>query len=274
MPDVLNFLSENFHRGVGYESVNTARSALSALGIVLEGSRAGAHPLVSRFMRGVFNLRPSCPRYTETWDIRPVLIHLRSLFPVHQLSLKDLTLKLVMLMALTQAARVQTLHLLLHSNASVEQSCVSLLLEGNIKQCRPKLNVRLVKFLAYEPDARLCVILTLKEYFARTEALRAEFGNDNGKLLISYMKPHKYVSRDTVARWIKKTLALCDIDTNKYSAGSVRQASASTARALNVPVCNILAKAGWTQESTFAKYYNKEINGDSDLFQKAVLGAV
>lgn len=271
---VLNFLSETFHRGVGYESVNTARGALSALGITLEGCRAGNHPLINRFMRGVFNLRPSCPRYAETWDVQPVLQKLRSMSPLQDLSLKSLTLKLVMLMALTQAARVQTLHLLLYSNAIVDNNSVSLLLGGNIKQCRPKFNVRMFKFHAYLPDSRMCVVNTLKEYINRTENLRKEFGKDNGKLLISVVKPHKSVSKATVARWIKTVLADCGINTKKFTAGSVRPASASKAKAMDVPVNIILSKAGWTQETTFTKHYNKEITQVSDSFQEAILDSV
>lgn len=110
--NIINFLSETFNRNVGYEAVNTARSALSSLGIVVNGCRAGNHPLVIRFMKGNFNLRPPSTRYTETWDVQPVLSLLRSMYPLHILTLKDLSLKLVTLMALTQAARVQTLHLL------------------------------------------------------------------------------------------------------------------------------------------------------------------
>ena len=94
---------------MGYDSVNTARGALPSLGIVIDGCRAENHPLICRFMKGVFHLRPPTPRYTTTWDVLPVLQQLRSMHPLRDLSLKDLTLKLVMLMSLTQAARVQTL---------------------------------------------------------------------------------------------------------------------------------------------------------------------
>ena len=198
--DVLNFLSVTFHRGVGYECVNTARGALSAVGIVLEGCRVGNHPLVNRFLRGVFNLRLPTPRYAETWDVAPVLQKLRTMDPLDCLSLKELTLKLVMLMALTQAARVQTLHLLMLRNISIGEDDISIWLGDNIKQCRPNFNVRVVKFGAYVEDARLCVYVTFKKYLKLTEKIRKEFVNDNGKLFISFMKPHKNVSKDTVAR--------------------------------------------------------------------------
>lgn len=142
---------------MGYESINTARSALSSLGITVDGCRAGNHPLVIRFMKGVFNLRPPLPRYTETWDVQPVPKELKPMYPLHTLSLKDLTSKLVMLMALTQAARVQTLHLLVINSIRIEQDSISVQLSGNIKQCRPQFNIRTVKFQAYLRDTSLCV---------------------------------------------------------------------------------------------------------------------
>ena len=60
-------------RDVGYDSVNAARGALSSLGIVVEGCRAGNHILVTSFLRDVFTLRPSAPRDVETWDVQLVL---------------------------------------------------------------------------------------------------------------------------------------------------------------------------------------------------------
>ena len=194
--------------------------------------------------------------------------------PLHSLTLKDLTLKMVMLMAMTQAARIQTLHLLLLVNIAFGKESVSVLLGGNIKQCRPRFNVRNIVFKAYPQDYRLCVVKTMKEYLERTESLRTESGNADGRLLISYIKPHRSVSKDTVARWLKIMLCKCGIDTKRYTAGSIRSASVSKAKALNVPIATIMAKAGWTQEATFAKFYNKDIQEGIDQFQEAVLGSV
>ena len=58
-------------------------------------------------MTGVFNLRPTQPRYKEFWDVALVLDYLRTLMPVSDLSLKQLSYKLAMLIALTQASRTQ-----------------------------------------------------------------------------------------------------------------------------------------------------------------------
>lgn len=174
-PNIINFLTDSFNRGVGYSSLNMARGALSSLGIVVDGVSAGSHPLVRRFLKGVFNLRPPKPRYTTTWDVQPLLAYLRSLFPLYTLSLKELILKLVMLMALTQAARVQTLHLLLLQGINIEDSSITVPLAANIKQCRPNFNIQCVTFIAYDRDVRLCVYETLCAYVNKTVCFRSNF---------------------------------------------------------------------------------------------------
>ena len=78
----------------------------------IEGVPIGQHPLVTRLLKGVYNTRPPKPRYTETWDVDGVLNHLTSLGENSQLSLKQLSQKLVVLMALVQASRSSELQAL------------------------------------------------------------------------------------------------------------------------------------------------------------------
>lgn len=108
-------------------------------------------------------------------------------------------------------------------------------------------------------------------YLARTEKLRSMVDQENGKLLVSFIKPHKNVTKDTIARWIRTVLHMSGVNTEKYSAGSVRPAAASKAKAMAVPITHIMAKAGWSREATFAKYYDKQIVSELDMFQEAVL---
>ena len=71
--DVIEFFTELFQSGIGYSCLNTARSALSAVIVFPDNTPAGSHPLVVRFMKGVFERRPSLPKYKSTWDIHVVL---------------------------------------------------------------------------------------------------------------------------------------------------------------------------------------------------------
>ena len=80
---------------------------------------------------------------------------------------------------------------------------------------------------------------------------------DVKQFFISYSKPHQAVSPDTVSRWIKTTLVAAGIDTSKYSAHSTRSASTSAAKEHSNSITTIMKSAGWSQESTFSKFYSK-----------------
>lgn len=265
----MEFLTSQYSKGLGYESLNTARGALSALGLQFDGFRVGNHPLINRYMKGVFASRPSKPRHTYIWDVDKVLLYLKKLSPVKYLSLKDLTLKLVMLMALTQAARVQTLHLLNFKYYKKLKFEFVLQLSGQLKQSRPGHNVYCVSFRAYPPDRRLCIYTVLKEYLSRTSMLRHD-GN-SGQFFISYVKPHATVTRDTISRWIKTVMCRAGISIKDFGSHSVRSAVTSKACTSAVPIADILAKAGWSRESTFRKFYNKPVVSQSDRFQEGIL---
>lgn len=77
-----------------------------------DGFSVGSHPLVIRYMTGVFNLRPTQPKYKETWDVSKLLCHLKTLPPIHDLTLKLLSYKLATLIVLTQASRSHSVSLL------------------------------------------------------------------------------------------------------------------------------------------------------------------
>ncbi len=97
----------------------------------------GAHPLIARFRKGVFNMRPTRSRYSSVWDVDCLLKWLRDLMPNDLLDLKFLTFKLCCLLALVTAQRVQSLHSLKLSNLTRYEDKVVFRL-GLLKQSRPQ----------------------------------------------------------------------------------------------------------------------------------------
>ena len=87
--------------------------------------------------------------------------------------------------------------------------------QSNVRNNKIKLKLRMFK---EEPS--LCVVRCLKSYLRRTKDLRS---SDN--LLISYLKPHKAVSKQTISRWIKKVMFEAGIDTNVFKSHSTRAAA-------------------------------------------------
>ncbi len=107
------FLTHLFHSGLSYSAINSACSALSALCQSCNDTITfGQHTLVKRFMKGVFELRPSFPRYKSVWDVNVVFNYMRKQPSIAQLSLKDLTLRLTFLLLIVSGKRGQTIHLL------------------------------------------------------------------------------------------------------------------------------------------------------------------
>jgi integrase len=217
-------------------------------------------------MKGVFTLRPPRPRYEETWDVEIMLTYLRKLAPVKTLSLKNLTMKLVMLLLLTTAQRKQTLLLLDVNNLQMTRSSCVFQLTGLVKTSRPNDPKRTLVVKAYAPDRRLCIMFALREYLLRTKVVRKK----ESQLFISYQQPCKAVTGQTMSRWILDTMDKAGINTKLFKPHSTRSAVVSKADAKHVPVKDILEKAGWASSRTFAKYYKKKII--IDTFQKAVLG--
>ena len=105
-------MTELFHSRYSYETLNSARSALLSFCYIEDGNTIGSHPLVVKFLTGIYNLRSIQPRYKEFWVVSLVFQYLRTLTPVPELSLKELSYQLFILIALTQASRSQSLSLI------------------------------------------------------------------------------------------------------------------------------------------------------------------
>lgn len=268
MSEGIDFLTEVFNTGKGYSAMNTARCALSSI-ICSDQSTFGKHPIVIRFMKGAFELRPSFPRYIETWDVTGVLKYLQKQHPVSKLSLKELTMKVVSLLAILSGQRCQTLKALNITNVLLsDDKCVFYIVEL-LKTSKPGKHFGRLELLAYKPDDSLCIVKCVKSYLEKTDKIRGA----HQQFFVSYNKPHAPVTSDTIGRWIKNVLDECGIDIKTFSAHSTRSASTSAAKFKQIPIEDILSAGGWTKETTFSKYYNKPIIG-IDNFSSKLLHAM
>ena len=250
---MLKFLTELFEAGCGYSSINSARSAVSAISIDA-AETLGQCPLISKFMRGVFNSRPQLPRYSMTWDVNIVLTFLKNWAPAESLSLKQLSLKTTLLLLILSSQRGQTVLNFQIDTMKWSKYKVTFPIHCVLKTTRPGSHISEVAYKAFPVDKRLCVVTYVKAYIDRTAQLR----KDAKQLLISFRKPYAAISRDTLARWTKLVMTMAGIDTAIFRPHSTRAASASKA-AKHIPLQDILKSAGWSRETTFTKYYNKKV---------------
>lgn len=263
---VLAFFTELFET-VGYSALNTARASLSPLVSLTDGYNLGNHPLIIRFFKGAFNIKPPKPRYHITWDVKIVLDYLRKLSPAKKLGLKELSMKTCMLLSLVSAQRQQTLHMLNVVDMDISVNSIIFFIHGLLKHSRPGNTGLSLECLAYPADKHLCIYTYLLEYLQRTKVCRGK----ETSLFISFQKPFHKVSKDTIARWLRFVMKQAGVDTDRFKPHSIRSAAVSKANTANVPVSEILSRAGWKNEQTFQKFYNKPIAKTSLGFVKGLL---
>ena len=104
---------------------------------------------------------------------------------------------------------------------------------------------------------KLCVVNCLPEYEKGTKTFRSPPDNTKpNKLLLSYIRPHKPISSDTLrSRWVVDFLSDSGVDTDIFKAHSVRGAASSAAINAGASLKEILNLADWSQDSTFVRFY-------------------
>jgi len=262
--NVLDYLTELFHAGLGYSAINTARSSLSSF-ISIDNKPVGEHPLVVRYFKGVFNLRPTIPKTTTTWNPDTVLTFLKTLSPNRKLTFKKLTFKCVTLLWLLSGQRGQSIQLIDVRNISSDKNKLVISFGDLLKTTRPGFQQKAITLKAYAPDRRICIVRCMDEYLKRRNLLVQD---KHTQLFVSFTQPHEPVTTSTISRWVKIIMKSAGLDIEKFTPHSIRAASTSAAKRNNVPLNSILTTAGWSRESTFRRYYDKPLTNKTYVLQK------
>ena len=268
LPQACRFLRLLHQEGLGYGAVNAARSALATILPDFNGSSFGKHPIVCMIIKGVYERKPPAPKYVSFWDVNKVLNMLKSWGKNSQLSLKLLTFKLVILMLLVTSQRGQTVWALSLDGLEINEEAV-FKLRTLLKHNRQGDSLQALVLKPFPECSRLCVVKTLKMYLKKTEEVR----RGETSLLLSFVSPYKPIARDTLSRWVLRTLNMAGIDTDRFKSHSTRGASVSAAKRLGISVNMILKHAGWRKEDSFAKYYDKDIERDTTNVGNELLNA-
>ena len=176
--------------GYQYRSLNSYRSAISSVHERVDDYTLGQHPLVTRLMKGVFNDRPPLPKYTCTWNVQRVLSHISSWGSNDSLSIKQLSWKTAMLLALTRPSRSADLSQLSLRGKQYKPEGVSFAPSSLAKQSRQGKPITEFFFPSLYP------VKTLKAYEDRTAPCR---GGEQ-KLFLALIKPYKAETSSTIAR--------------------------------------------------------------------------
>ena len=194
-------------------------------------------------------------RYSATWDVDVVIRHLRTMGENESLSLKQLSQKLALLMALVDASRVSELQALDLRYRSYHPEGVIFQLPILGKKRVVGVPPKQVMFGAFPEDSHLCVVKCLRHYEAATSQFRNMELDRHQPLFLSYVWLHAPVTSQRIANWLKEILKNAGVDTTVFKTHSVRGASSTAAAEKGVLMEDILCAANWSTDSTFRRFY-------------------
>lgn len=190
VPQVISFLALEQIKGAAYGTLNSHRSAIS----LIVGPDIAEDFKLKRFMKGAFNLKPNMPKYDITWDPQIVLDLYSKKEINEELSIKQLTKKLITLLAIVTAQRMQTLSLINIKNIQILKEKVLIKIPDVIKTSGLNKLQPLMNIPFYRKDCNVCAASALVSYLNRTQKLRST----ENSLFISLNKPFKKVSAATL----------------------------------------------------------------------------
>ncbi len=276
---VLEFLQERLTAGAAATTLRVYVAAIAARR-ELDEIPLGRHWLVSAFMRGARRLRPVRPTAVPSWDLSVVLEGLVTapFEPLESASDRILTLKVVLLLALTSLKRVGDLQAF-----SVSETCMDFA-PGLVKvTLRPRpgyipkvlstsFRSQVVTLHSFHPppfasseDERLhmlCPVRALKLYVDRSKVWRK-----SPQLLICFGAGRRGLatSKQRISHWVRDAISLAYEARELPSplslrAHSTRGVASSQALFRGVPLEDICVAAGWSSPHTFVRFYNLDVD--------------
>ena len=246
-----------FKKGHQVSFINTARSALSFfLSQLLD---IGEDARIKRLFRFFWRRRPVFPRYLVTWDIKKVLTFLITWHPIAALSYKQLTLKTLMLVAITSSDRAQTLEAIDIEYSEINDKGIYFPIYSLLKGSKRNRPVRVVQCVRFD-DPALDVSNYVVAYLQRSlkyRAIAVSKGLPKPRNLFLSYATGKPLRRASIAKYILEVLELSGIDTSCFKAHTTRGSIPSVISARGSSPDKILAQGDWKNIGTFKKFYER-----------------
>ncbi|KAL0157275.1 hypothetical protein M9458_048521, partial [Cirrhinus mrigala] len=274
---VLGFLQDQFFTALAHSTLKVYVAAISTYHAPLGGSSVGRNPLITRFLCGALRLRPPVRARVPPWNLAVMLEALcgSPFEPIKESSGHHLTIKTVLLLALTSLKRDRDLQALSVAPSYLDfaPSMAKAFLyphPGYVPKV-PSLAPRPVVLQAFCPppfrdqDQQklncVCPVRALDRYVHSAAKWRRV-----DQLFICFGPPKKGLpaSKQTLSRWIVDANTLAYESSGLPSplgvkAHSTRGMAASKAFLAGVPMQDIYNAAGWSTPLTFVRLYDLDL---------------
>ena len=244
---VCEFLLYMFNLGSSSSSLNSMRSAINFF--TLNKFDLDNNIFIKRIFKYFYRERPLKCKYSSFSDVDKLLDFLKTWHPMTSLSLKQLTLKTIALIALSSSDRGQTLHLASTGSMEILPDKVIFVIRERVKNTRKTLKPTIINCPVSDVES-LNVAAYVKYYIDVTN----DFREEGGQLFISWASKSP-VSKQSLARWLTQILSMAGIDTNTFKAHSFRGAGLTKAYQRGASLEQIVEAGNWSSSSTFKRFY-------------------
>lgn len=199
-------------------------------------------------------------RYMITWDVKKVLSFLATWHPATSLSLKDLTLKCVALVAITSSDRAQTIQLMDIENNDMNNKGIFFPIYALLKHSKKNRPVTVVKCVKFTDHPPLDVCDYISSYMQRTLKFRireVSLGFPKPTQLFLSYSTGKPLRRASISKYILDVLSLAGINTSCFKSHTTRGVLPSQMMKRGSSPGQILAQGDWKHLGTFKKYYDR-----------------
>lgn len=244
-----------FNNGAKTSTINLARSALNFF-LCYELDMKNDQTLFKLF-KFFYKERPLQVRYMTYWPVQKLLECLSGMHPASDLSLKDLTIKTLALIALTSSDRGQTISFMNIVDVSFNEDSIDFIIFNRLKNTRRTHKPKIISCVSSDIDS-LNVKNYVTEYMDRTLPLRLELlekgFSESNSLFLSWATKRP-VTKQTLTRWLKMALQSAGIDCKQFGAHSYRGASVSHAYNHGASLAQIVSHGSWKNVETFKRHY-------------------
>ncbi|XP_064087254.1 uncharacterized protein LOC135201886 [Macrobrachium nipponense] len=217
--------------------------------------------------------RPGLPNRAPPWDLSVVLRFLSSpeFEPIENLTLRQLTKKVLFLTALATAKRVSELQAVSRLVSYKGDDIFLSFLPEFVAKTESEANtlprsfrvLALRDFVNGDPEEmRLCPVRALRVYLSRVEKLRPR----PRTLFISPRNPSRPISKNAISFFLREVISQAhagshSVNTNPIlpRAHSIRGMATSSSFLRNYSVSSILEAASWKSVSVFTSFYLRDV---------------
>jgi site-specific recombinase XerD len=202
------------------------------------------NPIILMFVKGAQNLAPPPRQKTVVWDPEIPLSLIRSRQrPSEFLSAAS---EALLLLLLATGIRVDCASKMSARIVTRPTFCqIPFLLARKTGFSDPQ------RVRCLSSDERVCPVRAVVHYLGLAKNIRK-----SGEKFLFISSTGTRAHKDTLRRWVVNLLHESGIEA---TAGSCRSASASAAFSRDEPIDEILKSAGWAHESTFRKFYKRQV---------------